>query len=130
MSTELSVAFNGMFSQMTKNTLESSPCRIDVSDFITRLRKKEALLTLDIRTEEELMFTRFIYGDVLNISMEKLFLDESLDKLDNNKEIIALCHTGARAIAVTTALNMLGYKSMALQGGWAALADYISVKSV
>jgi rhodanese-related sulfurtransferase len=129
MNTELINIFNTMFSQMTKEVLEVAPCRIEASDFIARLKRKENVLTLDIRTEEELSFTKFSYGDVLNIPMNTLFIEENIAKLDKNKEIVVLCHTGARAIAVTILLGLLGFKSIALKGGWVSISEYLSAKT-
>ena len=129
MNTELLNTFNAMFSQMTKEVLEVSPCRIEASDFISRLKRKENILTLDIRTKEELAFTKFTYGDVLNITMDTLFTEKNIAKLDKTKEIVVLCHTGARAIAVTTLLGLLGFKAVALKGGWVAISDYLSAKT-
>jgi rhodanese-related sulfurtransferase len=128
MNKDLMNILNGMFSQMTKEVLEASPCRIEALDFITRLKKRENILTLDIRTDEELAFTNFTYGKVLNISMDKLFTQENIDKLSTNQEIIVLCHSGARAIAVTTALSLLGFKAMALKGGWISLSEVLTIK--
>ena len=129
MNTELLKAFNAMFSQMTKEVLEVAPCRIEVADFITRLRKKENIVTLDIRTKEEMAFTKFVYGEVLNIEMKELFTENNISKLDNSKEYIILCHTGARAIAISTTLSLLGFKAVALKGGWRDLAAYLSAKT-
>jgi rhodanese-related sulfurtransferase len=130
MSTELLNTFNTIFSQMNKKSLENSPCRINSKDFITKLKNKENIITLDIRTIEELEFTRFTYGEVLNISMDKLFTEENIVKLDKNKEIIILCHTGIRAVAVATILISLGFKAIALKGGWAEFSNYLSPKTI
>jgi len=129
MNKDLISIFNDMFSQMNKKTLETAPCRMEVSEFITRLKRKENILTLDIRTEEELEFTKFTYGDVLNISMNELFTENNIAKLNKNKEIVVVCHTGARAIAITTLLSLLGFKAIALKGGWVAISEYLSART-
>jgi len=129
MNKELIKNFHNMFSQMTKEVLENAPCRIEVSDFIKKLKNKENILTLDIRTNEEMAFTKFTYGEVLNVQMHELFTENSISKLDVNKEIIVLCHTGARAIAISTTLSLLGLKAIALKGGWVSLSEYLSAKT-
>ena len=118
--------FDNFFSNIDENSLKNKPCRIEVEEFFKILENSsEKIQTIDIRTQNELNFTEFKYGNVLNIPMNLIFKKNNLDKLSKNKLIIVLCHTGTRAIAVTTLLNILGYNSKTLKGGWVALADYL-----
>ena len=137
MNKELLKAFNAMFSRMTKEVLETAPCRIEVADFINKLKNTSTgsatdknIVTLDIRTKEEMAFMKFTYGEVLNIEMKDLFTEENISKLDFSKEYIILCRSGARAIAISTTLSLLGFKAIALKGGWGELSAYLGVKTV
>jgi len=126
---KLNEIFYDMFKNMDKDTLASSPCRIDVETYIKSLKNYENILTLDIRTGEELGFTEFKAGKVFNIPMNELFSDKNIEKLDKQANIIVLCHTGIRAVAVATLLNLLGFNAKALKGGWVSIAEYLSAKT-
>lgn len=69
---------------------------------------------LDVREPEE-MADGVISGSV-NIPMGKL--GERLGELPSDRDIVVICHLGARSAHVTNQLNAIGYERVAnLSGG-------------
>jgi CRP-like cAMP-binding protein len=72
---------------------------------------------LDVRTIEEYE-ERAIKG-ALNIPLFNL--RDRLDELDRGRKLIVYCNTGERSAAATFILSKVGFDSVALQGGLAAM---------
>jgi rhodanese-related sulfurtransferase len=115
--------FEGMFSQMTPELIAKRPCEIDSKQLFEMLRKKEDFVVLDIRTPQEMAIIGITLKNTLKIPMNELFKEENLNKLPKDKKIIVICHTGTRAVAVTTALMVTGFtNALTFKGGTIELA--------
>jgi rhodanese-related sulfurtransferase len=87
---------------------------ISVSELSDRLDNGSALFLLDVREPEELA-DGVIPGSV-NIPMREL--GPRLGELPLDREIVVICHLGARSAHVTKRLNALGYeRAVNLAGG-------------
>lgn len=87
---------------------------ISTDELKRRLLNREAPFLLDVREPEELA-DGVIAGSV-NIPMDEL--ETRLAELPKDRDIVVICHLGARSAYVTTALNGLGYdRAMNLNGG-------------
>jgi rhodanese-related sulfurtransferase len=84
---------------------------------------------LDVREPEE-MADGVISGSV-NIPMGEL--SERLDALPRDRDIVVICHLGARSAYVTNQLNAIGYERVVnLSGGveaWLKLLDSNSAEA-
>jgi rhodanese-related sulfurtransferase len=85
-----------------------------VSELRRRLRDDESPFLLDVREPEELP-DGVIAGSV-NVPMRELKL--RLGELPADRDIVVICHVGARSAYVTQQLNALGYdRAVNLEGG-------------
>ena len=127
---ELAKKYDAIFSRLDQKTLSKSPCRVNLKQVLEMIKKGEDIVLLDIRTEPEQSIVGLTYKNSLHIPMDELFKEENLKKLPRDKKIIVVCHSGARAIAVTFALRSLGFDNVyALKGGIAGLANYVTPKT-
>lgn len=81
------------------------PGEISPQDFAATDLTRDDLIVLDVRSDQEV--AEGMIGVAVHIPLEKV--EESLDRLDKNKEIIAVCATGIRAEMVYRVLNGAGY---------------------
>jgi rhodanese-related sulfurtransferase len=89
---------------------------ISVDELQERL-KNSAPFLLDVREVEE-MADGTIDGSV-NIPMGQV--EQRLDEIPTDREIVVICHLGARSGYITKRLNALGYeRAMNLRGGMEA----------
>jgi rhodanese-related sulfurtransferase len=102
---------------------------IKPDQFVNEVRAGKRFVTVDIRTPGE---TRFFTGNLpghLVIPLNQLFEREQLAKLPDDKPIVILCKSGARATATVTALRAIGFtESYVLKGGLQGLAAYLGPK--
>ncbi|WP_051173158.1 rhodanese-like domain-containing protein [Thermodesulfobacterium hveragerdense] len=119
---ELAKKFDSFFSKLTPEVIAKKPCMISVKNLFEMIEKKEPFVVLDIRTPQEKNFVRVSIPNTIEIPMHELFKEENLKNLPKDKLIVVVCHTGARAIAASLPLNMLGYKAIVLDGGISELA--------
>ncbi|HAA84387.1 MAG TPA: hypothetical protein DCE01_06365 [Thermodesulfobacterium commune] len=119
---ELAKKFDSFFSKLTPEVIAKKPCMISVKNLFEMIEKKEPFVVLDIRTPQEKKFVSISLPNTIDIPMHELFKEENLKKLPKDKLIVVVCHTGARAIAASLPLNMLGYKTVVLDGGISELA--------
>jgi rhodanese-related sulfurtransferase len=85
-----------------------------VSELRRRLGDGEAPFLLDVREPEELP-DGVIAGSV-NVPMREL--KHRLGDLPKDRDIVVICHVGARSAYVTQQLNALGYdRAVNLEGG-------------
>jgi rhodanese-related sulfurtransferase len=94
---------------------------ISAGDLARRLEDGAAPFLLDVREPEE-KADGFIDGSV-NIPMGEV--GDRLGEIPADREIVVICHIGARSAYVTRTLNALGYaRAVNLSGGvdaWLAL---------
>ncbi len=87
---------------------------ISTDELERRLRNAEAPFLLDVREPYE-MLDGVIAGSV-NIPMDEV--DDRLDELPPNRDIVVICHLGARSGYIAKKLNALGYhRAVNLSGG-------------
>lgn len=87
---------------------------ISAGELERRLRNAEAPFLLDVREPQE-MVDGVIAGSV-NIPMGEV--DARLDELPTNRDIVVICHLGARSGYIAKKLNALGYdRALNLSGG-------------
>jgi rhodanese-related sulfurtransferase len=88
-----------------------------VSELRRRLDDDGAPFLLDVREPEE-MADGVIAGSV-NVPMREL--KQRLGELPTDRDIVVICHVGARSAHVTKELNTLGYdRAVNLAGGMEA----------
>lgn len=87
---------------------------ITASDLARRLDGVDAPFMLDVREPEE-MADGVIAGSV-NVPMGEV--ETRLGELPRDRDVVVICHLGARSAYVTKRLNALGYdRAMNLIGG-------------
>ena len=81
---------------------------------IPSLLNKDVIL-LDVRSKSEHL-NNLVDGYTLNIPLDEL--RDNLAKLDKNKPIYLLCHSGIRSYIASRILSMNGYEAYNLAGGY------------
>jgi rhodanese-related sulfurtransferase len=86
-------------------------------DLEQQLRSTAAPFLLDVREPEEMIDGK-IAGSI-NIPMDEV--ERRLDEIPTDRDIVVICHLGARSAYITRKLNALGYdRAMNLRGGMEA----------
>ncbi len=125
---ELLKIINEHFKNFDEEFLRRKPCRIPVNEVMKKIKSGEDLVFLDIRTRGETELIGIKLKNTLNIPMNELFKEENIEKITKfrDKEIIVICHSGARTIVATAFLHLLGIdNAKSLEGGIAAFADAV-----
>lgn len=79
-----------------------------------KMVKENNVLTLDVRTEDELSAIQIVLPNTLNIPANEVFLSQNLDKLPKDKKIAVICKSGLRATAIGTALRHIGFDNVVI----------------
>jgi len=97
--------------------------------FLNKVKAKEPLVALDVRTIAEIgVFTSILPGS-LTIPVNELFTEANLARIPTDKTVVVLCKSGARATAAGTALRHIGFENVyVLKGGFKALIAYMGPK--
>jgi rhodanese-related sulfurtransferase len=97
--------------------------------FLEKVKAKEPLVALDIRTPAETgVFTASLPGTLV-IPFNELFMETKLAQIPTDKTVIVLCKSGTRATAAGTALRHIGFENVyVLKGGFKALIAYMGPK--
>ena len=97
--------------------------------FLDKVKTKEPLVTLDIRTPAEIsVFTSILPGSMA-IPVNELFTEANLNRIPKDKTVVVLCLSGTRATAAGTALRHIGFENVyILKGGFKALTGYMGPK--
>jgi rhodanese-related sulfurtransferase len=125
---ELLEIINQHFKHFDQDFLKLKPCRITPQEVIEKIKNNEKIMILDIRTEYETKLVGYTYSPSLNIPLNKLFEQKSIQKLLEYKDylIIISCHSGARTLVATAFLHLLGIENTkSLEGGIAAFAEAV-----
>jgi rhodanese-related sulfurtransferase len=94
------------------------------------LQEGRQVVVLDVRTPNEFGVFGMTLPDSLSIPVNDVFLPENLDRIPEDKQVVIICKSGARSIAVGTALRHVGFKNVyILKGGLSALSNYLSAKT-
>lgn len=97
--------------------------------FLNKIKAKEPLVSLDVRTPAEIgVFTSILPGSLM-IPMNELFTEANLARIPTDKTVVVLCKSGTRATAAGTALRHIGFEKVyVLKGGFKALIAYMGPK--
>ena len=93
------------------------------------LQRGKQIVTLDIRTPNEFGVFGMTLPESMSIPVNNVFQTENLNRIPEDKQVVIICKSGARAIAVGTALRHVGFKNVyILKGGLTALSNYLNAK--
>ena len=97
--------------------------------FLNKVKARESLVALDVRTLAEIgVFTSILPGSLM-IPMNELFTEANLARIPTGKAVVVLCKSGTRATAAGTALRHIGFENVyVLKGGFKALIAYMGPK--
>ena len=97
--------------------------------FLNKVKAKEPLVVLDVRTTAETGVYSATLPGTMVISMDELFTEANLARIPTDKTVVVLCKSGARATAAGTALRHIGFENVyVLKGGFKALTGYMGPK--
>ena len=91
--------------------------------------KAGGVVLIDIRTPAESSVFTVTLPNSLVIPANELFQPENLDLIPKDKQVVIVCKSGTRAIAIGTALRHVGFDNVyILKGGFQALSHYLGAK--
>lgn len=97
--------------------------------FLDKVKGKEPLMVLDIRTPAETGIYSATLPGTLAIPIDELFAETNLSRIPTDKTVIVMCLSGTRAAAAGTALRHIGFNNVyMLNGGFKALTGYMGPK--
>jgi rhodanese-related sulfurtransferase len=97
--------------------------------FLDKVKAKEPLVALDVRTPAETAVYSVTLPGALVIPIDELFTGANLARIPTDKTVVVLCLSGARATAAGTALRHIGFENVyVLKGGFKALVAYMGPK--
>ena len=97
--------------------------------FLNKVKAKEPLMALDIRTPAETGVYSVTLPGSLVIPVNELFTEANLALIPSDKTVVVVCLSGARASATGTALRHIGFENVyILKGGFKALTGYMGPK--
>lgn len=95
---------------------------ITVIELKEKFDKEEKFDLLDVREENEITYAKI--DPHINIPIGSIVSKQ--EKLNKEKELIVMCHTGVRSAQVCQYLESLGYNVANLEGGihaWSLIID-------
>ena len=96
---------------------------------LNKVKAKEPLVVLDIRTPAETGVYSVTLPGSLVIPVNELFTEAKLALIPTDKTVVVLCMSGVRATAAGTALRHIGFENVyILKGGFKALTGYLGPK--
>ena len=96
---------------------------------LDKIKAKEPLVALDIRTPAEVGIYGATLPGSLAIPINELFTRANLELIPTDKTVLVVCKSGARAMAAGTALRHIGFQNVfVLEGGFVALVAYLGPK--
>jgi len=97
--------------------------------FLNKVKAKEPLVVLDIRTPAETGVYSVTLPGSLVIPINELFTGANLAQIPTDKTVVVICLSGTRATAAGTALRHIGFENVyVLKGGFKALIGYMGPK--
>ena len=94
--------------------------------FLNKVKAKEPLVVLDVRTPAETGVYSVTLPGSMVIPVSELFTKAKLALVPTDKTVVVLCLSGTRATAVGTALRHIGFENVyILKGGFKALTGYM-----
>jgi rhodanese-related sulfurtransferase len=93
---------------------------------LNKVKAKEPLVILDIRTPAETGVYSVTLPGSLMIPVDELFTEAQLSLIPTDKTVVVVCMSGTRATAAGTALRHIGFENVyVLKGGFKALTGYL-----
>jgi rhodanese-related sulfurtransferase len=93
---------------------------------LNKVKVKEPLVILDIRTPAETGVYSVTLPGSLMIPVDELFTEAKLALIPTDKTVVVVCMSGTRATASGTALRHIGFENVyVLKGGFKALTGYL-----
>jgi rhodanese-related sulfurtransferase len=93
---------------------------------LNKVKAKEPLVILDIRTPAETGVYSVTLPGSLMIPVDELFTEAKLALIPTDKTVVVVCMSGTRATASGTALRHIGFENVyVLKGGFKALTGYL-----
>jgi rhodanese-related sulfurtransferase len=97
--------------------------------FLDKVKAKEPLVALDIRTPAETGVYSVTLPDSIVIPVSELFAEANLALIPADKTVVVICLSGTRAAVAGTALRHIGFENVyILKGGFKALTAYLDPK--
>ncbi len=97
--------------------------------FLNKVKAKEPLVVLDIRTPAETGVYGVTLPGALVIPIDVLFTEARLAQIPTDKTVVVMCKSGTRATAAGTALRHIGFENVYIfKGGFNALTYYMGPK--
>ena len=99
---------------------------IKPDSLLNKVKVKEPLVILDIRTPAETGVYSVTLPGSLMIPVDELFTETKLSLIPTDKTVVVVCMSGTRATAAGTALRHIGFETVyVLKGGFKALTGYL-----
>ena len=97
--------------------------------FLSKVKAKEPLVALDVRTPAETGIYSVTLAGALVVPINELFTEANLARIPTDKTVVVPCMSGTRATAAGTALRHIGFENVyILKGGFKALTSYLGPK--
>jgi len=94
------------------------------------LQAGKEIVTLDIRTPNELGVFGMALPGSIEIPLNEVFLPENLDRIPQDKTVVLVCQSGTRTAAIVSALRRVGFENAyVLRGGLIALSKHLNAKT-
>ena len=98
--------------------------------FVEGLKKGKQVVAIDVRTPAESAISSIVLPGSMRIPANEVFKPENLARLPEDKQIVLVCKSGARAVAVGTSLRHVGFNNVyILKGGLKALNAYVDPRT-
>jgi rhodanese-related sulfurtransferase len=78
-------------------------------ELVRRLKCRERIVTLDVRTPAEAAIYGMTLPETLAIPINRLFMPNNLRRVPRNARVVVACKSGTRATAAGTAMRAVGF---------------------
>lgn len=127
---ELAQTYQHLFASFDEQQTAKALHLMTPDQVMEALKKGEPLVILDVRTEREQSIVGVTQPGALHLPMNKVFTPEGLAQIPTDKKVVVTCHSGARALAVSTALRDVGFDNVyCMKGGLIKLIEYLDPKT-
>lgn len=127
---ELAQTYQHLFASFDEQQTAKALHLMTPDQVMEALKKGEPLVILDVRTEREQSIVGVTQPGALHLPMNKVFTPEGLAQIPTDKKVVVTCHSGARALAVSTALRDVGFDNVyCMKGGLTKLIEYLDPKT-
>ena len=127
--TAMAESYAQLFAPVTGAAAGKAMHMMSPDAFVNKVKAKEPVVTLDVRTPAEISVFTSILPGALTIPIDQLFTAASLARIPTDQTVVVLCISGTRATAAGTALRHIGFENVyVLKGGFKALITYMGPK--